>query len=39
MPTTDYLNPNLKPLNAKVHDEGIEKANEEAQQVIAEAKR
>lgn len=34
----DYLNPNLKSLIAKVHDEGIEKANGEAQQIIAEAK-
>lgn len=34
----DYLNPNLKSLIAKVHDEGIEKANEEAQQIIAKAK-
>ncbi len=39
MPTNDYLNSNLKSLIAKVHDEGIEKANEEAQQVIAQAKR
>lgn len=38
MQTTDYLNSNLKSLIAKVHDEGIEKANTEAQQIIAEAK-
>ena len=34
----DYLNTNLKSLIEKVHDEGIEKANEEAQQIIAAAK-
>lgn len=38
MQTTDYLNSNLKSLIAKVHDEGIEKANTEAQQIIIEAK-
>ncbi len=35
----DYLNPNLESLVKKVYDEGIEKAKEEAQQIIAEAKR
>ncbi|MBX9785317.1 MAG: hypothetical protein K2X48_18690 [Chitinophagaceae bacterium] len=35
----DYLNTNLNSLIAKVHDEGIEKAKEEAQQIIAEAKK
>ncbi len=41
MPTNDYLNSNLKSLIAKVHDEdeGIEKANKKAQQVMAQAKR
>jgi len=34
----DYLNPNLKSLIQKLQDEGIEKANEEARQIIAEAK-
>lgn len=34
----DYLNTNLKSLIEKVHDEGIEKAKEEAQQIIAEAR-
>lgn len=34
----DYLNTNLKSLIEKVHDEGIEKAKEEASQIIAEAK-
>ena len=34
----DYLNTNLKSLIEKVHNEGIEKANEEAQQIIATAK-
>jgi V/A-type H+-transporting ATPase subunit E len=35
----DYLNPNLNSLVKQVYDEGIEKANKEAQQIIAEAKR
>jgi V/A-type H+-transporting ATPase subunit E len=35
----DYLNTNLKSLIEKVHDEGIEKANEKAQRIIADAKR
>lgn len=35
----DYLNTNIKSLIDKVHSEGIEKAKEEAQQIIAEAKR
>lgn len=39
MQTNDYLNPGLKSLIEKVHDEGIEKANEEARQIIVEAKR
>ena len=39
MQTNDYLNSNLQSLIAKVHDEGIEKANQEARQIIAEAKR
>lgn len=38
MPTNDYLNTNLKSLIEKVHNEGIQKANEEAQQIIAQAK-
>ena len=32
--TTDYLNSNLKSLIGKVHDEGIEKANEEASKLL-----
>lgn len=36
---TDYLNPNLNSLVKQVYDEGIEKANEEAQQIIVAAKR
>lgn len=39
MQTSDYLNPNLKSLIEKVQEEGIEKANGEAQLIIAEAKR
>ena len=39
MQTPDYLNTNLKSLIEKVHDEGIEKAKGEAEQIIAEAKR
>ena len=35
----DYLNTGLTTLIEKVHNEGIQKANEEAQQIIAEAKR
>ncbi len=35
----NYLNTNLNSLIAKVHDEGIEKAKEEAQQIISEAKK
>lgn len=35
----DYLNPNLNSLVKQVYDEGIEKANKEAQQIIAKAKR
>jgi len=38
MQMNDYLNTNLKSLIEKVHDEGIEKANEEAQQIIAAGK-
>ena len=34
----EYLNTNLKSLIEKVHEEGIEKANKEALQIIAEAK-
>ncbi|MBN8836177.1 MAG: hypothetical protein J0I09_02880 [Sphingobacteriia bacterium] len=34
----DYLNTNLQPLIQKVHDEGIAKANEQAQQIVADAK-
>ena len=34
----DYLNTNLKSLIEKVHEEGIEKANKEAEQIIASAK-
>ncbi len=39
MQTNIYLNSNLQSLIEKVHNEGIEKANKEAQQIIAEAKR
>jgi V/A-type H+-transporting ATPase subunit E len=35
----DYLNPSLNSLVKKVYDEGIEKAKEEAQQIIVDAKR
>jgi V/A-type H+-transporting ATPase subunit E len=35
----DYLNPSLNSLVKKVYDEGIEKAKEEAQQIIVAAKR
>ena len=35
----DYLNPDLKPLVDKVYNEGIKKAEEEAEKIIAEAKR
>lgn len=38
MPVNDYKNPNLESLVKKVYDEGIEKAKEEAKQIIADAK-
>src|SRR5437773_7334324 len=38
MQTNNYLNSNLQYLIEKVHNEGIEKANKEAQEIIAEAK-
>jgi len=39
MPTSDYLNPNVQSLIDQVYKEGIERVNNQAQQIIADAQK